>query len=210
MERQGDLSKADLVEIVLETGNSEYIEINSQSSSNSLSLWDLSSLSDMDVDYNSSADDNSFIRRSPIWCSRTTEQKHFFKLFKDKKKYPNANSIAISEKNFSVVEWNFLGFTVITLRKENFQAIKEESLSLQNKKWGQNIQMLFLSCSEKTQIWRYLRLPISCKKNNIDVSRMTIRRALTESGYKFVGPIIKTKKILWRKGERDLTGVWCK
>ena len=57
----------------------------------------------MDVDYNCSAYDNS--------CSSDDRQTDvveqlnrniFIKLFKDKKKYPNANSIAISEK----LSWN--------------------------------------------------------------------------------------------------------
>ena len=96
------------------------------------------------------------------------------------------------------------GFIVIILRKEIFQAIKGESLSLENKIWGQNIQMLFLSCSVKTQIWRFLRWSTSCKK--IDVSRTTIRRALTESDYKCVGPIIKPKNTMKERRKRFN---WC-
>ena len=86
MKRHGDPSKSDLVEIVLETRNIEYIEINSQSSSNSLSSRDLSSLSDMNMDYNSSADDNS--RSSDDHQTDAVQQLNrniFIKLFKDEK-----------------------------------------------------------------------------------------------------------------------------
>ena len=87
IERHEGLSKVDLVEIVLEIGNRENIEINSQSSSNSLSSWNLSPLSDIDVDYNSSADEN--ICSSDDSQTDAAEQLNwniFIELFKHKKK----------------------------------------------------------------------------------------------------------------------------
>ena len=41
--------KANLIEAVVDTGNDKYIETSSPSSDSSISSWDLSSLSNMDV-----------------------------------------------------------------------------------------------------------------------------------------------------------------
>ena len=95
---------------------------------------------------------------------------------------------------------NFSEFTDIILGKENFQAIKGESLSLQNEKWGQNIYAILALLREVTD----LKIPhiINFLKNNVGVSRTTIRKGLVESDYKFVRPIIKPKNTMKERRKR--------
>ena len=88
--------KANLIEAVVDTGNDKYIEMSSPSSDSPISSWDLSSLSDMDVDL--IEEEKLLSGDQDIDSVEQLNRDKFIKMFKDKSNYPNANSIAVSDK----------------------------------------------------------------------------------------------------------------
>ena len=91
--------KANLIEAVVDTGNDKYIEMSSPSSDSSISSWDLSSLSDMDVDQDLIEEEEKLLSGDQdIYAMEQLNRDKFIKMFTDKSNYPNANSIAVSDK----------------------------------------------------------------------------------------------------------------
>ena len=105
--------KANLIEAGVDTGNDKYIEMSSPSSDSFISSWDLSSLSDMDLDQNLIEKEEKLLSGDQdIDAMEQLNRYKFIKMFNDKSNYPDANSIAVSDK-LSWSRSNFLEFTII-------------------------------------------------------------------------------------------------
>ena len=73
--------------------------MSSPSSDLSISLWDLSSLSEMDVDQDLIEEEGKLLSGDQeIDVVELLNRDKFIKMFKDKSNYPNTNSIAVSDK----------------------------------------------------------------------------------------------------------------
>ena len=99
--------------------------MSSPSSDSSISSWDLSSLSDMDVDQDLIEEEKLLSGDQDIDAMEQLNRDKFIKMFKDKSNYPNTNSIVVSDKlswSRSIFKKEFM---IIIKKKESFQMIKE-------------------------------------------------------------------------------------
>ena len=147
--------KANLIEAVVDTGNDKYIEMSSPSSDSSISSWDLSSLSDMDVDQDLIEEEEKLLSGDQdIDAMEQLNRDKFIKMFKDKLNYPSINSIAVSDK----LSWSRSKFFRIYdhyLEEREFQNDKRKDSKSPKRKLKDEYLMAILSNLLINLKWRF-------------------------------------------------------
>ena len=147
--------KANLIEAVVDTGNDKYIEMSSPSSDSSISSWDLSSLSDMDVDQDLIEEEEKLLSGDQdIDAMEQLNRDKFIKMFKDKSNYPNANSIAVSDK-LSLSRSKFFRIYDHYLEEREFPNDKRKDSKSPKRKLKDDIWWLYFSNLLINLKWRF-------------------------------------------------------
>ena len=177
--------------------------MSSPSSDSSISSWDLSSLSDMNVDQDLIEEEEKQLSGDQdIDAMEQLNRDKFIKMFKDKSNYPNANSIAVSDKLSWSRSKDFRIYDHYLEEREFPNDKRKDSKSPKRKLKDEYLMAIFEQLADKPEM-KIPQMIIFIKDNyNVELSRSTIRRSLIESDYRYIGPKIRPKNSIKEKIKR--------
>ena len=205
IEEDYNQAKRDLLRSIIDTGD-DYPEFYNSSEDSSISSISSSS-NDMNVDKPS--ENNEEVKEQNIVLydrQEENDRKNFINMFKNKNSYPNANSIADS----NILSWHrskiYNVYQYYSLHRE-FPEDRRKSKSPSKMLKEYHIDFLEEEIEANSDLKNSAMVKLIKDKYGIEISDSTVRRALHERGYSYIGPKISPKNTL-KEQQKRLD--WCK